>query len=268
MPRWMIQFVNPARSRLLAALLVCLLAAASGGVLRAAERVELANGFTMRCDHHALVQGRMRLYSDAGSGNFIEVAPDSVARFDAISEQPTTPMAAQPVMLSGAQPTPEPTATRQATTQPQPALNRRQLQPILASAGREHDLDVDLLASIVQAESANRPHAMSHAGAEGLMQLMPATAQTLGVRNAFAPEENVHGGAAYLDTLLARYHENLALALAAYNAGPAAVDRWHGIPPYRETRLYVARVIHLFNQRVMERRERLPTNRATLGNGQ
>jgi soluble lytic murein transglycosylase-like protein len=73
------------------------------------------------------------------------------------------------------------------------------------------------------------------------------------VGDSFKPEENVRGGATYLDGLLTRYHEKLALALAAYNAGPAAVDKYHGIPPYRETQVYVARVIHEFNRRVVAR---------------
>jgi soluble lytic murein transglycosylase-like protein len=82
---------------------------------------------------------------------------------------------------------------------------------------------------------------------------MPATAAGLGVHDRLEPEENVRGGSTYLDTLLARYHDNLALALAAYNAGPAAVDKYKGIPPYAETRAYVARVIHEFNRRVLRR---------------
>jgi soluble lytic murein transglycosylase-like protein len=104
-----------------------------------------------------------------------------------------------------------------------------------------------LLASVIRQESGGHSRAVSRAGAQGLMQLMPKTASQLGVSNTFAPGQNIDGGTAYLDALLTKYHDNLALALAAYNAGPAAVDRWHGIPPYRETRLYVARVIHEYN---------------------
>jgi soluble lytic murein transglycosylase-like protein len=120
---------------------------------------------------------------------------------------------------------------------------------MLARAGAQHNIDADLLASVVQAESNGNARAVSRAGAEGLMQLMPATASQLGVRDSFAPEENIGGGTAYLDALLTRYHDDIALAVAAYNAGPAAVDRYHGIPPYAETRAYVAHVIREFNRR-------------------
>lgn len=137
----------------------------------------------------------------------------------------------------------------------QPALTAADLRQMLDQAGRTHNLDVDLLASVVHAESGGNPRAVSPAGARGLMQLMPVTAATLGVQNSFQPQQNVGGGSAYLDALLTHYSGNLALALAAYNAGPEAVDRYHGIPPYPETRAYVARVIHEFNRRVLARRD-------------
>jgi hypothetical protein len=105
------------------------------------------------------------------------------------------------------------------------------------------------LASVVRAESGGNIHAVSRTGAQGLMQLMPGTAAELGVTDSFRADQNINGGTAYLDALLLRYHDHLALALAAYNAGPAAVDKYHGVPPYRETRLYVARVIREFNRR-------------------
>jgi soluble lytic murein transglycosylase-like protein len=128
-------------------------------------------------------------------------------------------------------------------------LTEADLQPMLTKAGTAYNLDTDLLASVVRQESGGHSRAVSRAGAQGLMQLMPGTASELGVTNSFAPGDNIQGGTAYLDTLLKRYKDNLALALAAYNAGPAAVDRWHGIPPYRETQAYVARVIREYNRR-------------------
>jgi hypothetical protein len=124
---------------------------------------------------------------------------------------------------------------------------------MLSKASHEHNLDVDLLASLVKAESGGNVRAVSRTGARGLMQLMPGTASELGVEDSFQPDQNVRGGSVYLDGLLTRYHDNMALALAAYNAGPAAVDKYHGIPPYRETQAYVARVIHEFNHRVLAR---------------
>jgi soluble lytic murein transglycosylase-like protein len=124
---------------------------------------------------------------------------------------------------------------------------------MLAEASQQHNLDADLLASVVKAESNGNTRAVSRAGARGLMQLMPKTAAEQGVDDSFRPDENVRGGSAYLNDLLVKYHDNIALALAAYNAGPAAVDKYHGIPPYRETHAYVARVIHEFNRRVLAR---------------
>lgn len=101
----------------------------------------------------------------------------------------------------------------------------------------------DLVRAVIQVESAFNPRALSNKGAMGLMQLMPATARQFGVRNAFDPAENVRGGVAYLRQLLDRYDGDERLALAAYNAGPSAVDK-HGqtVPPYTETRSYVSRI--------------------------
>jgi len=90
---------------------------------------------------------------------------------------------------------------------------------------------------------------------------MPGTAAQLGVADSFRADQNINGGTAYLDALLVRYHDNLALALAAYNAGPAAVDKYHGVPPYRETRIYVARVIREFNRRKQLEKAELRINR-------
>jgi hypothetical protein len=221
--------------------------AAAFGVLapsaQAAERVTLRNGFEIRCDHHAQIEGHVRLFLSAGEDNYIEFLPEEIAIFETVPDPPP-PLAPKPVETA-------PTATRK--TAADGRLSPEDLGEMLNQAGHEHNLDVDLLASLVKAESNGNARAVSPAGAQGLMQLMPGTAKDLGVSDSFKPDENVRGGSAYLDWLLTRYHDNLALALAAYNAGPEAVDKYHGIPPYRETRAYVARVIHEFNRRVLAR---------------
>ncbi len=203
---------------------------------RAAELVNLSDGYVQQCDHHALVDGRIRVYLSAGEGSYIDYKPVQVASIETI---PDPPAAVSSAPVAGAQ-----THT---------ALTPGDLREMLTKAGADHNLDVDLLASVVKAESNGNARAVSHAGARGLMQLMPGTAAGLGVKDSFQPDENVRGGSTYLDALLTKYHDNLGLALAAYNAGPEAVDKYHGIPPYHETEAYVARVIHEFNRRVLAR---------------
>jgi soluble lytic murein transglycosylase-like protein len=202
--------------------------------VQAAERVTLTNGFFLSCTHHDTVDGRVRLYTSANESSYIEFPPGDIASFEIVPDPPE-PKAEPKVRAASAKLTPA------------------DLHEMLATAGQDHHLDVDLLASVVKAESGGNPHAKSRAGAKGLMQLMDGTATDLGVQDSYQPEDNIRGGSAYLDGLLTRYRDNLSLALAAYNAGPAAVDKYHGIPPYRETRLYVARVIHEFNRRVLAR---------------
>ncbi|MGA2752256.1 MAG: lytic transglycosylase domain-containing protein [Terracidiphilus sp.] len=203
---------------------------------RAGERVTLSNGFVEPCDHHALVDGRIRLYLTAGEDSYIEFKPAEIATFEQVPDSPAS-------VPSASAPKPQTLAK----------LTAGDLREMLARAGADHNLDVDLLASVVKAESDGNTRAVSRAGARGLMQLMPGTATGLGVEDSFQPDQNVRGGSTYLDKLLTLYHDNLAMALAAYNAGPEAVDKYHGIPPYRETQAYVARVIHEFNRRVLAR---------------
>ena len=127
------------------------------------------------------------------------------------------------------------------------SMNPAALHRLIADASARNHVSSSLVASVIQVESAGDPSAISRAGAAGLMQLMPGTADEYGVVNRFDPYDNVDGGTRYLHDLLARYHRNVSLALAAYNAGPAAVDAAHGVPPFSETRAYVARVTAALN---------------------
>ncbi|MBD5633494.1 MAG: lytic transglycosylase domain-containing protein [Candidatus Eremiobacteraeota bacterium] len=121
-------------------------------------------------------------------------------------------------------------------------MDQAALASIVDSGARASGLSTKLVSAMISVESHGDPSAISRAGAQGLMQLMPDTSVTYGVSNAFDPAANVSGGCRYMHDLLRRYHNNLDLALAAYNAGPGTVDAIHGVPAYPETRAYVARV--------------------------
>lgn len=119
-------------------------------------------------------------------------------------------------------------------------------EDIIQEAAAEYDMDPALIRAVMQTESAFHPYAVSRAGAEGLMQLMPALADEMGVSDSFDPRENIMGGARYLKRLLDYHNGNLDLALASYNAGPGNVERYGGIPPFRETRKYVKTIKALY----------------------
>jgi soluble lytic murein transglycosylase-like protein len=126
---------------------------------------------------------------------------------------------------------------------PEPEPVSGTLQTLARDIARRHDMDEALVTAVVQAESGFNPKAVSRVGAMGLMQLMPGTAADLHVDDPFDPEQNLDGGVRYLKGMMQRFDGRLDLALAAYNAGPTAVERYGGIPPYRETRAYVARIM-------------------------
>ena len=130
------------------------------------------------------------------------------------------------------------------TTRPVTESTVDQYDGLIRTHADAHGLSPDLVRAIIQIESAFNPRAVSPKGAMGLMQLMPATASELGVLNPFDPAENIRGGVTYFRRLLDRYDQKVELALAAYNAGPGAVDRYgHQVPPYRETRNYVRKIV-------------------------
>jgi soluble lytic murein transglycosylase-like protein len=204
---------------------------------RGSEHVTLKNGFALDCSRIEVVGDKVRLYfagndeADAEGSNYQEIAADSVVRVETVADAPESVVVGKVSEADAV------------------ASTKQEMHTMLARAGAAHHIDEDLLASVVRAESAGQVRAVSRTGARGLMQLMPGTASAMGVEDSFKADQNIAGGTAYLDALLTRYHDNVALALAAYNAGPGAVDRYHGMPPYRETREYVARVIREFNRR-------------------
>lgn len=145
--------------------------------------------------------------------------------------------AESPIGSAGAQPPAEGVSTK----------SRAAYEPLIREAAEYYSLPVALVKAIIAAESAFEPAAVSSAGALGLMQLYPQTASAMSVSNSFDPKENIFGGTRYLRLMLNRFQGDIALAAAAYNAGPSAVEKARGIPPFKETRDYVNRVLRLYH---------------------
>ena len=134
--------------------------------------------------------------------------------------------------------------TAQANSSVQPTLSpKERIKNIVSKVSKKHGVDEKLVNALIKQESGFNPNAKSKVGALGLMQLMPSTAKGLGVTNPMDPEQNVDGGVRYLKSMLNKYNGNIILALAAYNAGPNAVDRYDGVPPYKETQNYVKSIL-------------------------
>jgi soluble lytic murein transglycosylase-like protein len=201
-------------------LLVLVLPTLSPTLLWAGESAVLAGGARLHVDRHETDGGKIRLYTGDG---FVELNATLVKGF----EQDEAVAAAAPAVPPAAA-----AATVQPVLSPQDMADR---------AADKYGLPRKLVRAVMAAESGFSSQAVSRKGAIGLMQLMPATAQTLGV-DPEDPAQNVDGGARYLRDLLAKYDGFLWHTLAAYNAGPAAVDRYNGIPPYAETIEYVKRI--------------------------
>jgi len=127
------------------------------------------------------------------------------------------------------------------------AVRQKRFDPIIRKAAKRHQVDARLIHAVIRAESAYNPKAVSRVGAVGLMQLMPATAKRFGVKNRRDPQQNINGGVQYLRFLLKHFKSNTKLAVAAYNAGEGAVKKYgNRIPPYRETKAYVVKVMQYY----------------------
>ena len=127
------------------------------------------------------------------------------------------------------------------------SVTRSEIDNLITKYADKNGLDEDFVKAVINQESGFNPNATSHCGAMGLMQLMPATAQGLGVKDAYDAEQNIEGGTKYLKGLMDRFDNDKSLALAAYNAGPNAVKKYNGIPPYAETQNYVKKVLSKYD---------------------
>jgi hypothetical protein len=190
----------------------------------AAERITLSNGYDYLCDHHAEVNGHVRLYLSAGEDNYIEFRP----RGDCHNRKTARPAASSKIRCATSNPSSAGSHSRHDAK-----LSPADLREMLTNAGHEHNLDVDLLASLVKAESGGNTRAVSRAGAQGLTQLMPATAKDMGVADSFKPDENVRGGATYLDAAahpLPRQHGAGSGRLQRRSRGGRQVPRHSTLP--------------------------------------
>lgn len=197
----------------------------------AADIAVLRNGFSIRHENREVIGSVTRLYVTHDKSGYVDVPTRDIDRFE-------------PDSLPG---------ITSANPQGLPEL-------INTTSGRYH-LDPDLVNSLIHAESGFNPRAVSRKGARGLMQLMPQTASQLGVTDALDPKANLDGGTRYLRELLERYNFDLIKALAAYNAGPQRVEKYHGVPPYYETQAYVANIVRDFNRKKLAERRAARTTR-------
>src|SRR6202162_2405182 len=194
----------------------------------ASDSAILRNGFSIRHERRQIIGTVTRLYIDGDQSSFVDIPTAEIDHFESFPDSPTPPP----------------------TNPPPPTLPHSfDLTQAVKDASGTYRLDPDLVTSVIRAESGFNVRAVSPKGAQGLMQLMPQTATQLGVKNAFDPQANVEAGTRYLRELLERYNFDLIKALAAYNAGPQRVEQYNGVPPYYETKAYVARIVRDFNRK-------------------
>ncbi len=195
----------------------------------AADSAILRNGFSIRHQRRQVIGAITRLYIDGDQSSFVDIPTAEIDHFESLPDSPAPRPGPQPATAPAPQPF--------------------DLNETVKAASGAYQLDPDLVTSVIRAESGFNVRAVSPKGAQGLMQLMPKTASQLGVHNAFDPQANVEAGTRYLRELLERYNFDLIKALAAYNAGPQRIDQYNGVPPYYETKAYVARIVRDFNKK-------------------
>jgi soluble lytic murein transglycosylase-like protein len=205
-----------------------------------ADLALLTNGFSIRHEHRLVMGETTRLYLSADDSSFTDVPTAEIASYEKDLALPA------PADAYASLPTPFASAKAESANV-RPNRSAPALSEVVNTASAAYHLDPDLVTSVIHAESGFNSHAVSPKGARGLMQLMPGTASQLGVNDVFDAQANVRGGSRYLRELLERYNFDLIKALAAYNAGPERVEQYRGVPPFRETRAYVARIVHEYN---------------------
>jgi hypothetical protein len=215
-----------------------LLFAATALPCSAADTAVLRNGFSIRHERRRVIGTITRLYIDGDDSSFVDIPTAEIDHFEAL-----------PAESSPREPGQAKNDPAQSQSPAQKFQSSTDLNEVVRAASGTYHLDPDLVSSVIRAESGFNVRAVSPKGAQGLMQLMPQTASQLGVQNAFDPQANVEGGARYLRELLERYDFDLIKALAAYNAGPQRVEQYGGVPPYYETKAYVARIVRDFNKK-------------------
>jgi len=224
------------------------------------EVAVLKNGFSIQHERREIVGEMTRLYVNADGSSYVDVATADIEHFEAAPRVAVSASAPGNSKMSGPKPSPffPSNRTPGVGTGSQPMVD---LNQVVSAASARYRLDPDFVSSVIKAESGFNVRAISPKGAQGLMQLMPGTASQLGVGNVFDPQANVEGGTRYLRELLERYNFDLVKALAAYNAGPQRVERFGGVPPYYETRAYVARVVRDFNKKKLAQGKAAPPQR-------
>jgi hypothetical protein len=227
---------------------VCTLVAVvamTGVPCRAADTAVLRNGFSIRHERRQVIGLMTRLFVDGDNSSFVDIPTMEIDHFEAAPDQPVSNVKAPPP--------------------PKPNEQPIDLNEVVRTASGTYQLDPDLVNSVIRAESDFNARAVSPKGAQGLMQLMPQTASQLGVQNSFDPRSNVEGGTRYLRELLERYNFDLIKALAAYNAGPQRVEQYGGVPPYYETKAYVARIVRDFNKKKLAAQAATSPTKKTAG---